>query len=536
VSRQSDEQVWLPFDDFLASGARAPEGTESGAALETAPNPAGGSAPASGPAPAEQLEQPAPSFPEPGYAPTGLAQGKGSPAATDAATDPVTDPTPTPGARGAPDARPTPRILAVGEVTRIIRDAIRDAPRLRDVWVEGEVGQVSISSAGHAYFTLKDEKAQLRCMIFRDDRLAIPFEPRTGLRLVAHGRLDVFEPQGTYQLYVDALQPAGFGDLALQFEALKARLAAEGLFDASRKRPLPPQPRTIGIATSLSGAVLHDITKVLARRWPLVRVVVSSCQVQGPGAAESIVAALRRLGRWTDRETGRATDVIILARGGGSLEDLWAFNEEPVVRAVAAHPCPVVVGVGHETDVTLAEFAADVRAATPSVAAELVVPSRADELARLRTVQTRLGAAIQRSVAVPRRQLDAERRALDGFRPSAYLAAERERVGLLLDRATRAIDGRLEVDRSRLNRLDDRLPLLLQGRLARARTDVRQSRATLDALSPFATLERGYAIVRTPGGAIAREASTQHPGDPLEVRLARGALDVRVERVRDSGP
>jgi exodeoxyribonuclease VII large subunit len=522
MSRQSEEQAWLPFDDFLASGARPPEGAGYGPTSEPAHTPTG----------LTQGKEAAGLASPPGYAPTGLAQGEEHPAATQPAKDAAT----APAARPVSDAGPTPRILAVGEVTRIIRDAIRDAPRLRDVWVEGEVGQVSISSAGHAYFTLKDEKAQLRCMIFRDDRLAIPFEPRTGLRLVAHGRLDVFEPQGTYQLYVDALQPAGYGDLALQFEALKARLADEGLFEASRKRPLPPQPRIIGIATSLSGAVLHDITKVLARRWPLVRVVVSACQVQGPGAAESIVAALRRLGRWTDRETGRATDVIILARGGGSLEDLWAFNEEPVVRAVAAHPCPVVVGVGHETDVTLAEFAADVRAPTPSVAAELVVPSRADELARLRTVQTRLGAAIQRSVAVPRRQLDAERRALDGFRPSAYLAAERERVGLLLDRATRAVDGRLEVDRSRLTRLDDRLPLLLQGRLARARTDLRQSRASLDALSPFATLERGYAIVLTPGGAIAREASTQHPGDPLEVRLAHGALDVRVERVRDSGP
>ena len=160
---------------------------------------------------------------------------------------------------------------------------------------------MSVSSAGHCYFTLKDERAQVRCMIFRDDRLAIPFEPRTGLRLVAHGRLDVFEPQGVYQLYVDTLQPAGFGDLALRFEALKAQLAEEGLFDRGRKRPLPPWPQTIGVGTSLSGAVLHDIRKVLARRWPLVRVVVSACQVQGPGAPESIVAALRRLGRWTDR-------------------------------------------------------------------------------------------------------------------------------------------------------------------------------------------------------------------------------------------
>ena len=267
------------------------------------------------------------------------------------------------------------------------------------MWVEGEVGQVSISAAGHCYFTLKDEKAQLRCVIFRDERLMMPFEARTGLRLVAHGHLDVFEPQGTYQLYVESLQPSGFGDLALRFEALKAKLAAEGLFEQARKRPLPQYPQTIGVVTSLSGAVLHDIRRVLARRWPLARVVVSACQVQGTGAAQTIVAALRRVARWTDDETGRATDVVILARGGGSLEDLWPFNDEAVVRAVAAHPCPIVVGVGHETDVTLAEFAADVRAATPSVAAELIVPSRTEERARLDAYGNRLNAAQARSSA-----------------------------------------------------------------------------------------------------------------------------------------
>lgn len=441
-------------------------------------------------------------------------------------------------ARGATEVAPAPmlgpRILAVGDVTRIVRDTLREAPRLRDIWVEGEVGQVSVSSAGHCYFTMKDERAQLRCMIFRDDRLAIPFEPRTGLRLVAHGRLDVFEPQGAYQLYVDTLQPAGFGDLALRFEALKAQLAAEGLFEAKRKRPLPPWPRTIGIATSLSGAVLQDMHKVLGRRWPLARVVVAGCQVQGAGAATSIVAALRRLARWTDPVSGRATDVVIVARGGGSLEDLWAFNEEAVVRAIAAHPCPVIVGVGHETDVTLAEFAADVRAATPSVAAELAVPSRDDQVARLQVLGGRLTASAQRSIAEPRRRLDAERRALDGLHPRAYLYAERERIGLLLDRATRAAQGRLEVDAGRLARADDRLPMLLSGRLARARSDLARQSAGLSALSPFATLERGYAIVRDRDGRILRDARHVAPADALSVRLARGEVDVRVEHVRDS--
>ncbi len=471
MNRPADEQAWLPFDEFLASGVRAPTSqstTEASAAASTSPG------------------------------------------------------------------RALPPILAVSDLTRHIKEALRDAPGLRDLWVEGEVGQVSVSSAGHCYFTLKDERAQVRCMIFRDDRMAIPFQPRTGIRLVAHGRVDVFDAQGVYQLYVDTLQPAGFGDLALRFEALKAQLAKEGLFDAGRKRPLPPWPQVIGICTSLSGAVLHDMRKVLARRWPSVRVLVSACQVQGPGAAESIVAALRRMGRWTDAASGRAPDVVILARGGGSMEDLWAFNEEVVVRAVAGFPVPIIVGVGHETDVTLAEFAADVRAATPSVAAELSVPSRDEQDARLHALDGRLSGAASRSLVAARNALEAEWRALEAFRPSAYLAAERERAGLLLDRATRAVRASMEVDAARLRRLDDRLPMVLQGRLARARADLARSAATMGALSPYATLDRGYAIVRDVGGGIVRDTSQVTVGQPLGVRVARGSMDVRVERVPDS--
>jgi exodeoxyribonuclease VII large subunit len=430
------------------------------------------------------------------------------------------------------DARAMPRIQQVGDITRLIKETVRGAPGLRDIWVEGEVGQVTVSSAGHCYFVLKDERAQLRCMVFRDDRMAIPFTPQTGLRLVAHGRIDVFEPQGHYQLYVDSLQPAGFGDLALRFEALKARLAAEGLFEAARKRPLPRWPYRIGFVTSLSGAVLHDMRRVVARRWPIAQVVVAACQVQGDAAPPSIVAALRRVARWRDA-TGLPIDVAILARGGGSLEDLWAFNDESVVRAVAAFPHPIIVGVGHETDVTLAEFAADVRAATPSVAAELSVPSSHDELLGLRGLQDGLAGAFGRSLTAYRAALDGERRALEAFRPQAYLAAERERTGLLLDRATRAIQARFATDMLRISRTRERLPLLMGGRLARARTDLGAGRAGLGALSPFATLERGYAIVRDAAGAIVRDAGTQAVGSAIDVRLSRGELGARVERVRE---
>ena len=429
-----------------------------------------------------------------------------------------------------------PRIRSVAELTRLVRERLRDAPGLRDVWVEGEIGQVSVSAAGHAYLTLKDDRAQLRCVIFRDDRLRIPFAPQTGLRVVAHGRLDVFEQQGVYQFYVDSLQPAGFGDLALRLEAMKARLAAEGLFDAARKRPLPPWPASIGVATSETGAVLHDILQVLQRRWPRVRVVFSPCLVQGEAAPTAIIAALRRLERWIDASSGRGVDLVIVARGGGSLEDLWPFNDERVVRAVAAFPRPVVAGIGHETDVTLVDFTADVRAATPSVAAELAVPSRDEQGTRLLTLRGSLHRAGTRALATQRIALEAERRALDTLRPSAVLTAERERIGLLLDRATRAIQERLSTDRALLGRSADRLPRLAQARTMLAGTDLRSAARALGALSPFATLERGYAIVRRADGSVVRSALEQRLGDPLEVRLAQGGLDVRVERVRDSAP
>ena len=425
-------------------------------------------------------------------------------------------------------------ILSVGEVTTLVKGTLRSAPRLRDVWVEGEVGQVSVSAAGHCYFTLKDERAQLKCVIFRDDRLMMPFEARTGLRLVAHGSIDIFDAQGVYQLYVRTLQPSGFGDLALRFEALKAKLAAEGLFQSSRKRPLPSYPVTIGVVTSLSGAVLHDIRRVIARRWPMARVVVSACQVQGTGAAQTIVAALRRIARWTDERTGRSTDVVILARGGGSLEDLWPFNDEAVVRAVAAHPCPIVVGVGHETDVTLSEFAADVRAATPSVAAELVVPAQADEKVRVKTYAERLRTAVGRTLAERRQAVSNETRALDALRPDAILAAERERIGLLLDRAARVVRRRLEIDHATVDRVAEMLPALVAGKLALSRAEVGGQSASLSALSPYATLERGYSIVRGPDGAVLRDPRRVRPGDAISVRVQHGELGARVETVPDS--
>jgi exodeoxyribonuclease VII large subunit len=443
------------------------------------------------------------------------------------------------------------RVYSVSEVTRTIREVIRADERLRDVWVEGEVGRVTISSAGHAYFSLRDERNQLGCVWFRDDRMVSAFEARVGLRVVAHGRLDLYEPTGALQLYVESLQPAGFGDLAIRFEELKARLSAEGLFDVARKRPLPPRPSVVAVVTSPSGAVWHDVTNVLRRRWPLVRLVLSSCQVQGDGAAPTIVRAFARIERYAADAIARgrpedAPSVTILARGGGSLEDLWAFNDERVVRAVVAHSLPVVCGVGHETDVTLADFAADVRAPTPSAAAELVVPNRADVQRSIAAVRARADGAARRRVAEGRRALVEERRALDRLEPASQLAAARERAGLLLDRATRRIasrtsdgrlateraerrlgavlPGRIERDRGVLARGARLLPLIVTGRVAAARGAVAAGGAALAALGPQATLDRGYAIVRTGAGAIVRSPDDAPRGTALRLRVARGEL------------
>jgi exodeoxyribonuclease VII large subunit len=428
------------------------------------------------------------------------------------------------------------RIFGVSEVTRAVREAVRADGGLRDVWVEGEVGRVTVSSAGHCYFTLKDERSQLACVFFRDDRLASPFEARTGLRVVAHGRVDIFEAQGVYQLYVSSVQPAGFGDLALRFEALKARLAAEGLFDSARKRPLPFRPAVIGVATSATGAVWHDICHVVARRWPLARLVLSPCQVQGEGSAASVVAALDRLTRWGEqcRAAGRPEDapaVVILARGGGSLEDLWSFNDERVVRAVVAHPVPVVCGVGHEVDVTLADFAADVRAPTPSAAAELVVPDRIEVAAGIAELARRGGSCATATLAAARSELAAEGRALDRLRPAAQLAQARERAGYLLDRATRCLREEVAKRRVAETSLSVRLGPAVEGRLASARMAIERSSAGLLALGPQATLDRGYAIVRRRAdGGVVREPGDAPAGGLLAIRVARGELSARVEK------
>jgi exodeoxyribonuclease VII large subunit len=314
-----------------------------------------------------------------------------------------------------------------------------------------------------------------------------------------------YEPQGVYQLYVESLTPAGAGDLHARYEALRAKLGAEGLFEESRKRTVPRWPRRIGVVTSPQGAVWRDINNVLRRRYPLVELVLSPSVVQGDAAGAAIVRALRRL------YAHEAIDTIILARGGGSLEDLWPFNDERVVRAVAASPVPIVVGVGHESDVTLSDFAADLRAPTPSAAAELTTPDATQLATILGRLRDRAAAALIGRAADSRRRLDAELRALAGLTPD--IDAARQRTSDLLDRGARALDDRIE----------------------RRRIALAASHDALRTLSPAATLERGYAVARTPDGRILRDAAHASPGDELHVIVARGTVDARVERTRTDG-
>ncbi len=383
----------------------------------------------------------------------------------------------------------------VSQLTGYIRRLFEDDPELGDVWVEGEVSNFSRPSSGHCYFTLKDAGAQLGCVMWRNIANAQEYLPVDGEMVLAHGRVSVYEAGGRYQLYVDEIRPAGVGDLYREFERLKARLEAEGLFAAERKRPLPRFPRCIGIVTSPTTAALRDILNILCRRYPLAEVLLAPTPVQGDEAPPQIVAALEALNARDD------VDVIIVARGGGSLEELWAFNDERVARAVAASRIPVVCGVGHETDFSLADFAADVRAPTPSAAAELVAPDRAELRAQVARLVVALTAALRAAVEERRWRLAEQVRALKHLSPQAQLAQARQRVDDLLARADSAMRHSLILRRERLDGLS--------GRLA--------------SISPLATLERGYAIVRRRDtGAVVQSVAQVAAGDALSVRVADG--------------
>ena len=395
--------------------------------------------------------------------------------------------------------RAAPRILRVSDLNRRVRQLLDSDPRLADVWVEGEVSQPSFPPSGHCFFTLKDASSQIKAVLFREELAQANVRPQHGMQIIVHGRLRAYEPQGVYQLYVLTVTPAGAGDLHQRYEALRAKLAAEGLFEEERKRPLPRWPRRIGVVTSPVGAVWRDIGNVLRRRYPLAHVVLSPAGVQGATAAGGIARALQRL------YAQPGIDLVILARGGGSLEDLWSFNDERVVRAVVASPVPIIVGVGHESDVTLADFAADVRAPTPSAAAEQATPDMTQFPAILARLRDRASTAMLAGLAARQRHVAEEARALARLAPD--VAAARQRTADLVDRGHRGLTARAARERGTLTALAD----------------------GLRALSPAATLERGYAVARLTDGTVVRDPGQAAAGDELRVTVARGTLSTRVE-------
>jgi exodeoxyribonuclease VII large subunit len=394
------------------------------------------------------------------------------------------------------------QILGVADVTRYIKDLLLVDPIVGDVWVRGEVSNLSRPSSGHLYWTLKDGAAQLKCVMFRREALFQAVQLDHGMQVLAHGRIDVYESAGTYQLYVDLLERQGIGALYIQFEALKERLAAEGLFAAERKRQLPSRPKRIGLVTSPSGAVLHDVISVLGRRWPHAELVVAPAMVQGQEAAPSICRAIASLNRLD------GVDVVIVARGGGSLEDLWAFNEESVARSIASCGVPVISAVGHDTDYTIADFVADLRAPTPSAAAELVAPSIDEDGQALLDLRGRLLDAAQSRLAEHRHRLEGLRRQL----------------------ALQAPLGGIRRARQQLDDIDAAMRFRLRTRLAADGRRVHSLQRQLALLDPFGTLQRGYAIVRRrDDGTVVTSPDQVAQDDRLDVQVAGGHLHARAE-------
>lgn len=404
-------------------------------------------------------------------------------------------------------SRPTASLpFTVSQLSGYIRRLFEEDQTLSDVWVEGELSTFTRASSGHCYFTLKDAGSEVRGVMWRTVANTQRQLPRHGERVLAHGNVSVYEARGTYQLYVDLIRPAGVGDLHRQFELLKARLEAEGLFDPARKRTLPPWPRRVGVVTSPTTAALRDILNVLGRRYPLVEVLLSPTLVQGDAAPPQIVAAIQALSARDD------VDLVILARGGGSLEDLWAFNDEGVARAIVACRHPVISGVGHESDFTIADLSADVRAPTPSVAAELAVPDRAALATGMAELAARLSDALQGQLAERRAALEAHRRALRHLSPQARLRSARQRVDDLLATASARFVHGLALRRARLTGLS----------------------ARLESLNPLATLARGYAIVRqVETGRLVSSVAQVSPGDRLAVRVADGTFETTIKRISD---
>jgi exodeoxyribonuclease VII large subunit len=448
-----------------------------------------------------------------------------------------------------PDAAPGRSVYTVSRLNKEVRTLLERG--LGVIWVEGELSNFSQPSSGHWYFSLKDREAQVRCAMFRLKNAALGFTPKAGQQVIARGRVSLYEPRGEYQLIVDHLEEAGIGALQREFERLKARLAAEGLFASERKRGLPRFPRRIALVTSPTGAAVRDVLHILARRFPPAAVLIYPTAVQGAAAAPAIVQALQ----WASVRAD--CDVLILARGGGSLEDLWAFNDERVARAIRACTVPVVSGIGHEIDFTIADFAADARAPTPSGAAELVAPNRMECLQALSRMASRMSACMRRELrAVSSRFANVSMR-LKQAHPGMRLAHQAQRLDDLEQRLTSAALAVLHTHRHRLNDaftsllrhsperlvreyhrrhegLDSRLQRVWTDYYSRREHRVALADKALRTASPTATLARGFAIVTRVDGTLVTDARSVSPGEQIDARLASGHLRARVTGSRDS--
>ena len=458
---------------------------------------------------------------------------------------------------------PPRKVWSVSELTARIRDLL--AAQFTDIWVEGEISNCHAAQSGHLYFTLKDAKAQVRCVSFRNQVARLKFRPEDGLHVTVRGSISVYEPRGEYQIYVEHVEPVGLGALQLAFEQLKKRLEAEGLFDPVRKKPLPILPRRIGLITSPRGAAVRDVVRILRRRFPNVHLILYPVRVQGEGAARDIVEAIQFFNRPSTFARGREresngkqlVDVIILARGGGSLEDLWAFNEEIVARAIGAATIPVISGVGHEADFTIADFVADVRASTPSAAAELVVQTRQEFDRHIAELRQDMLQRIRYRLLECRHRLQ-ELAAHRGWRLLEDLLRQyRQHADEMIGRMGLALQGRLERLRRRFTvaqtrvasfdfpariahlglRLEKRsgdLRVRVERFLALKRQRLERLMLQLDERSPLRVLERGYAICYDTAGNLVRAADQVAIGDEVAVQLARGRLAAEVKR-KESG-
>ena len=425
---------------------------------------------------------------------------------------------------GLPAELPFPeerKALSVGDLTRRIKKIIED--NLRYVWVAGEISNFKTYPSGHLYFTLKDEEAQISCVVWKGNAGRLAFEPENGLEVLAYGKVDVYLARGQYQLIVEKMEPRGAGALALKFEQLKRKLQEEGLFDAARKRPLPFLPRTVAIVTSRTGAVIQDMLRTLAQRCPVANVVVYPVKVQGDGAAEEIAAAVGHL-----NFARPDIDVMIVGRGGGSMEDLWAFNEEVLARAIYASRIPVVSAVGHETDTTISDFVADVRAKTPTDAAVLVVPKLSDLLSSLEDFDAKLRRSLRNRADLARSTLEKFRTSHALMEPAALVVRHGQRLDELHGRLGVGLTAMVGTARERLGVLGRAMSGEL-GYLAKsAREKAGATARHLEAVSPVAVLGRGYSIT-SHEGRVVRKASDVKPGDKLDTRLGDGSIRSRVE-------